>query len=759
MDKKAIKNFAIEARNKLIKEITYKAGLLGITTDGIADPIKKAEGMEVYDIGASTPYTIYDEAIEQRQSLVKKIDEKIDFNIVAEEVAYTWFNRIIAIRFMEVNDYLPTHVKVLSSETKGKIEPDIVTKAPNIDLDFSDAQIEQIYQLKNENKLDELFRFLFIKQCNKLNEILPELFEKTADYTELLLSISFTNEDGVVRQLINNISEEDFTEQIEIIGWLYQYYNTELKDEIFKQLKQGVKINKERIPAATQLFTPDWIVRYMVENSLGRLWLEGHPDNKLKENWKYYLDEAEQEPEVQIELAKIREDSKNLKPEDIKVIDPAVGSGHILVYAFEVLMQIYTSAGYSERDAAVSILENNLYGLDIDDRAYQLAYFAVMMKARSYNRRILTKNLEPQICSIQESNNVTEELIDFMADGDVNVRKDIKYLVEKFTDAKEYGSIIELKEGLNYSKLKQSINNPEKVKQSTLESISNQQEAFSVIKPLLKQSKILAMKFDAVITNPPYMGKNGMEKKLVEYLKLNYPKTKSDLSTVFMERTLAFCKERGYMSMINIPVWMFLSTYKELREFINNSKSFINMLHFGRGIFGSDFGTTAFTINNQHIKNYNATYRQLYEKSGAVDSIDQKRSWFFEKRDDKYIIKQEKFIKIPGSPIAYWANEKFINVFENGILLGDIVETRLGMATADNNRFTRLWYEVNITNCGFDKCSCNDAKLSNKKWFPYNKGGDYRKWYGNNEYVVNWENNGFSIKNFRNDKTGKVRIT
>ncbi|HHY00469.1 MAG TPA: BREX-1 system adenine-specific DNA-methyltransferase PglX, partial [Methanothermobacter sp.] len=385
MDKKAIKTFAIESRKKLIEEVKYQASLLGITSKGIAEPVEKAEGIEVYDIGASNPNTIYDKAIKQRKNLVKRINEK-SFDNVVEEVAYTWFNRIIAIRFMEVNDYLPTRVKVLSSQIEGKIEPDIVTEAPHLDLEFTEEEIKQIYKLKNDNKPDELFRLLFIKQCNKLNEILPELFEKTADYTELLLSISFTNEEGIVRQLIDNISEEDFTDQVEIIGWLYQYYNTELKDDTFKQLKKRVKISKERIPAATQLFTPDWIVRYMVENSLGRLWLEGHPNSNLKENWKYYLDEAEQEEEVQIGLEKIREDVKNLKPEDIKIIDPAMGSGHILVYAFEVLMQIYTSSGYSERDAAESILKNNLYGLDIDDRAYQLAYFAVMMKGRSYNR-------------------------------------------------------------------------------------------------------------------------------------------------------------------------------------------------------------------------------------------------------------------------------------------------------------------------------------------------------------------------------------
>ncbi|AUB59809.1 restriction endonuclease [Methanobacterium subterraneum] len=754
MDKKAIKTFAIESRKKLIEEVKYQASLLGITAKGIAEPVEKAEGIEVYDIGASNPNTIYDEAIKQRKNLVKRINEK-GFDNVVEEVAYTWFNRIIAIRFMEVNDYLPTRVRVLSSETEGKIEPDIVTEASHIDLDFTEEEIEQIYLLKNNNKLDELFRLLFIKQCNKLNEILPELFEKTTDYTELLLSISFTNEEGVVRQLIDNISEEDFNDQVEVIGWLYQYYNTELKDDTFKQLKKRVKISKERIPAVTQLFTPDWIVRYMVENSLGRLWLEYHPDSNLKDNWIYYLEEAEQEPEVQIELAKIREESKNLKPEDIKVIDPAMGSGHILIYAFDVLMQIYTSAGYSDKDAAESILKNNLYGLDIDDRAYQLAYFAVMMKGRSFNRKIFTKNVEPQICAIQESNKITDELINFVADGDLNIQKDLRYLVETFKDAKEYGSIIDVNQ-LNFNYILNRVNEIKTDYGADLKTMKLKESVINILLPILKQSEIFANNYDIVITNPPYMGKNGMDKNLIDYLKLNYPKTKSDLSTVFIEKTLNMCKNGGYMSMINIPVWMFLSSYEDLREIIIKFKTFINMLHFGRGIFGSDFGTTSFIIKNQYINGYKATYRQLFEKKSAVDSIKQKKSWFFEERDDKYIINQNNFLKIPGNPIAYRANENLLDAFVNGKELSTLADAKQGLATADNNRFLRFWYELDIFKCGFDFKDPISAKNSQMKWFPYNKGGDFRKWYGNQEYMVNWENDGFEIKNIY-DKKGKLR--
>lgn len=739
MDKKAIKTFAIESRKKLIEEVKYKASLLGITAKGIAEPVEKAAGIEVYDIGAFNPNTIYDEAIEQRKNLVKRINEK-DFDNVVEEVAYTWFNRIIAIRFMEVNDYLPTRVRVLSSETEGKIEPDIVTEAPHIDLDFTQEGIKQIYRLKKDNKLDELFRLLFIKQCNKLNEILPELFEKTADYTELLLSISFTNEEGVVRQLIDNISEEDFTDQVEIIGWLYQYYNTELKDDTFKQLKKRVKISKERIPAATQLFTPDWIVKYMVENSLGRLWLDGHPDSSLKENWKYYLDEAEQEPEVQIDLVKIRKESKNLKPEDIKVIDPAMGSGHILVYAFDVLMHIYTSVGYSEREAAVSIIENNLYGLDIDNRAYQLAYFAVMMKARSYNRRILTKNIDPQICAIQESNKITDELVDFVADSDQNIRKDLQYLVETFKDAKEYGSIIDVKQ-LNFHNINFNLNELKNTKYSDFKSIKYQ-EMIDKVYPIYKQGLILSMKYDILITNPPYMGNRSMNNILSKFLKKNFPDSKTDIFAVFLEKCQTMLFDKRYLAMITQQSFMFLSSFEKLRKKILK-KNIINMIHLGAKAFdeigGEVVQTTSFIIQNNFNSNYKSKYLDLVD----FNSQDSKEKAFFNKNE--HVVKQKWFKKIPGSPIAYGVNKKFYDIFDNP-KVSDFGFVGIGMRTSDNNRFLRYWYEISIKKFSDNCNSAKDVINGSYKWIPYNKGGSFRKWYGNQEYVVNWESNGLEIK-------------
>ncbi|WP_331683510.1 BREX-1 system adenine-specific DNA-methyltransferase PglX [Peptacetobacter sp.] len=455
MNKTAIKNFATWARRKLIEDITYKANLLGISEKGIEDELPQSTSdLKFYNVGMKEPATISGKDIKKRESLVEVIkakeqsfdDYKKGFEAVVDEVAYTWFNRLIAIRFMEANDYLPSGVRVLSSESEGKREPDLVTNPFDSDLEFNNEERAMIFQLKDENKLDELFRMLFIKQCNALHSILPVLFEETDDYSELLIPISFTDEEGIVHKLVNDIDEEDFREQVEIIGWLYQYYISEKKDVVFANKKKD-KIKKENIPAATQLFTPDWIVKYMVENSLGRLWLEGHPNKKLQNSWKYYLEEAEQEAEVQAELDRIREESKNISPEDITVLDPSMGSGHILVYAFDVLYQIYVSAGYSEREIPKLILEKNLYGLDIDDRAGQLAYFSLIMKARSYSRRLFRKvdennPIKVNVCSIQESNGLTQSDVKYFANGDKELEKDLAYLVEVFTDAKEYGSIL-----------------------------------------------------------------------------------------------------------------------------------------------------------------------------------------------------------------------------------------------------------------------------------------------------------------------------
>jgi type II restriction/modification system DNA methylase subunit YeeA len=745
VNKTAIKEFAIEARKKLIASVKDKAGKIGITADTITPAITTGNGFAVFPTHFGTETTLTGKELLQRDNLISHIKEK-GYDAVMEEVAYTWFNRIIAVRFMEVNDYLPSRIRVLSSEKKDQLEPDLVTQAPNIELDLTEAEKDAIYDLKLKNEMDSLFQMLFIKQCNALGEILPELFENTSknnkDYTEILLDISYTNEDSVIRDLLK-IDEADFLDAVEIIGWMYQYYNTEPKDETFALLKKNVKITKERIPSVTQLFTPDWIVRYMVENSLGRLWLEGHDNADLKANWKYYLDEAEQEPEVLAQLEELRADAKNLNPEDIKVIDACMGSGHILVYAFEVLMQIYKSCGYTEKDAARLIIEKNLYGLDIDDRAFQLAYFAVMMKGRKYNRRILTSGIKTNLCGIQESNTIKPEIADFIAHGDTALQKDVAAILDVFMDAKEYGSILEV-QPLVFKVLNNRVKEiAETVYDNIMERI-HQDDVVNQFLPLLKQAEIMARKYDAVITNPPYMGSSGMGPKLGDYVKKHYPDSKSDTSTVFMQKTLDMCNSKGIMSMINIPVWMFLTSYEKLRKNILEKNSYINMLHFGRGVFGSDFGTTAFVIAKKNMPYYKAIYQKLFMKQGAVDNVDQKEKWFFE-GIGKHITLQENFAKIPGMPIAYWVSENVQKAFE-GERISNYGQACIGMRTGENAKFLRTWFEISFDKLGLNLDNAKETIEKSIKWIPYNKGGNFRKWYGNNEIVVNWGNNGEEIK-------------
>jgi type II restriction/modification system DNA methylase subunit YeeA len=751
MDKSAIKNFAVGARVKLKDQIEQKAYTFGITKN----EIKKVEMFEdAFEVNGNK---YNKKLLKHRESLVKKINEK-GFEQVLEEVAYTWFNRLIAIRFMEVNEYLPSGVRVLSSININKVEPDIISEAAN--LDFENLNIDLIYKLQDENNAEELFKYLLIKQCNELGKIMPVVFEEIEDFTELLLPENLLQEGSIIRDLVTSIIEDDWKEQVEIIGWLYQYYISEKKDEVFEALKKNVKITKENIPAATQLFTPDWIVKYMVENSLGRLWLESHPDDELKTKWKYYLEEAEQEQEVMNQLQIIRGNNKDLKPEDIKFLDCCMGSGHILVYAFDVFYDIYKSAGYSEREISKLILEKNLYGLDIDNRAAQLAYFAVMMKAKSYNRRIFREKIDLNICAIQESNDFPEEAIDYLVNSKETEiekrlhREDVEYLINVFNDAKEYGSILEVKE-IDFKAIERRIEEIKSGDTADIFELQYKNIILEMIPQLINQAKILSRKYNAVITNPPYMGNGGMNNTLSEYIKRNYPNSKSDLSTVFMERCTLFSKENGYFGMINIPTWMFLGSYENLRKELISQACFINLLHLGRGIFGSDFGTTAFIIQNRNGMNYTGLYKRLFDKQGSVDNIDKKEKMFFEKERD-YSIVQRNLNVISGFPIAYWVSDNDLSVFKNNIKLGEMASPRQGLATGENNRFLRFWYEVDINRAGFGYKSRSEANLSGKKWFPYNKGGEFRKWYGNSYYLVNWCNDGHEIRNFKDEK-GKLR--
>lgn len=719
MNKTAIKNLAVWARRKLISEVTYKAGLMGISESGILSPLSNStDNIEFYDIGTGKPTELSGIEVKQRKALVSHIKEKESssdyktaFQFVLEEVAYTWFNRLVAIRFMEVNEYLPSGVRVLSSELKGKAEPDMVTTPFETDMVFSAYETDKIVQLKDENKLDELFRMLFIKQCNKLNEVLPQLFEKTSDYTELLLNIAFTDKDGIVSHIVNDIAENDFKEAVEIIGWLYQYYNTEPKDEVFAQLKKNVKITKEHIPAATQLFTPDWIVRYMVENSLGRLWIEGHNEGSLKDKWKYYLDEAQQEGEVQVQLDIIREEYKNLKPEDIKCIDPCMGSGHILVYAFDVLLQIYESQGYTQRDAASTIIENNICGLDIDERAYQLAYFALMMKARQYDRRFLTRGIAPQV-----------------------------FCPKGYAEGQEFGSL------LNVDALEPKPQEPVEI---DLFNINWEKDVNT-----WNFRRLLNQKYDIVVTNPPYMWGSGMNERLANYVKINYPDSKWDLFAVFIERCLQMAKKDAYTAMITQHAFMFLSSYEKLRAKLLHT-DFVNMAHLGARAFeeisGERVQTTSLVLCKRNVKGYKATFARLVD----YNSQQAKENAFLAK-NDLHIAQQEKFSKIPQSPIAYWVSEKMLEWYsDKHLLLKDFALPRAGLATGDNSVFQRLWYEVNYKNIGFNFADTTETVTSHYKWYPCNSGGEFRKWSTNDEYVVNWNKDGFELKNFKNSN-GKI---
>ena len=735
MNKNAIKNYAVWARTELMKQVAQKAYEYDVTKSSLPD----------YNIDNVNGRLLSNDEKKQLNELIREV-KKNGYEHVIEEVAYTWFNRFIALRYMEVNNYLPQRIRVFTNDNN-EFKPYLLTDVIHVELDGLDKQ--KIFDYIEENKQEELYKYLLLTLCNDMNQYLPDMFTSIKDYKTLLFPDNLLKEDSVLAKLITDIDEDSWTDQVQIIGWLYQYYNSELKDTVMKKKNY----TKDDIPAATQLFTPDWIVRYMTENSLGRLWLDGHP-NFDHSNWKYYLAEAEQEPEVIEQLNKIKEEHAKLKPEDIKVLDPCMGSGHILVYAFDVLMDIYRDAGYSDRDAAKSILENNLYGLEIDERAYHLAYFALMMKARFYNRRILNKDTKFNLVEIREPINTLKPEFEQYLDDYTDLAH---YLVNAFQDAKELGSIINLDctlEQLNnlnnhLNELIEEAINKDLVSQSEISELND------LLKPLIKQAKLLVQKFDVVITNPPYMGSSGMSKKLSTYVKKHYSNSKSDMSTVFMEKTLDLCSNHGMMAMINIPVWMFITSYEKLRKQLLKDNTILNMAHPGRGIFGSDFGTTSFVISKHNISNYIATYRRLFEKQGEVKSIEEREKAFLN-GFGCYVSKQENFNKIPGSPIAYWISSKLLSAFQDGRPLSAVASPCVGLQTADNGRFLRLWYEVCNQNISFNCTSTEDSLARATRWFPYNKGGDFRKWYGNNDYVVNWENDGYEIKhNF--DDNGKLR--
>jgi len=743
MDKPAIKKFAIWARNKLIADTKYRAGLVGVTETTVAEPLPQStESVQFFDVGLPQPYRIEGDAVTQRQRFVAELNKETAkqgsytaaYQTVVDKVAYTWFNRLIAVRYMEVNDLLPSRTRVLSS-ADGRAEPQIVTSPFDAVLDYTPAEQQQIVTLKNDNKLDEAFRLLFLKQCAALGDCLPRLFEQVDDYMPLLLALSFTDKDGVVCHLVNDIPESDWQDAVQIVGWLYQYYNTEPKEQVFANLKKNIKISAENIPAATQLFTPDWIVRYMVENSLGRLWSEGHPDFD-KSEWKYYLDEAPQEPQVAQQLAELRKGYAALTPEDIKCIDPCMGSGHILAYLFDVLMQIYRSAGYTDRDAAASIVEHNLYGLDIDDRAAQMAYFVVMMKGCHYDSRFLRRHLKPHVYAIQESGELTADALGRLGKQESTARA----LLDGFKNAKEYGSILQPKVTLaELDALQEQLREVDGA--SDMGSLPDQLVAgqiVNVLYPLIEQARMLVQKYDVVVTNPPYMGGSGMNARLSDYVKKYYPDSKSDLFAVFIERCAQMDKRGGYQAMITQHAWMFLSSFEKLRAKLQLIDT-VNMAHLGaRGfdeIGGEVVQTTSFVMRSSHTKGYKGTYCRL------IDGDSEKaKAEMFVSGENRYVAEQDNFSKIPGSPVAYWANS---NVFDAylGSKVSKYYVVRNGISTGDNNKYLRLWHEID---------------REKTYWKPCNKGGPFRKWYGNNEYVVYWKNNGEEIRTSIDEK-GRIK--
>lgn len=705
MNKTAIKNFAVSARVTLIQAVTQKAFEYEVTEVGRNDPMQTSvNGQSLTAVERS-----------QRSQLIAHINAN-GFEQTMEEAAYTWFNRFIAMRFMEVNNYLPSHTRIFSDEY-GNFKPEVLTDAVNLEIEGLDKEF--VLKLLENQENERLYQYIIITQCNALYNGLPEMFERIGSWTELLFPKNLLRDDSVIAHMVKDIPEEDWQDQVQIIGWLYQYYNTEPKDKVFADLKKNIKISAESIPAATQLFTPDWIVRYMVENSLGRLWAEGHgkPENA---DWKYYLEEAEQEDSVKAELEKMRAEYRKIQPEQIKIIDPCMGSGHILVYAFDVLMDIYTSCGWSERDAAKSILQNNLYGLDIDLRAYQLAYFSVMMKARQYNRRILNLDNQPHLANFTN-----------IMDVDANMLSDTtQQFVEQFQFANNYGSLMKITASADFDEVVSEF--------ETKIGLSSEQ-----LKMMFRIYKILSQEYDVVCTNPPYMGGSGMNTTLADYVKKNYPDSKSDLFACFMEKCGRFVKPNGFYAMITQHAWMFLSSYEKLREKLK-MHTIINMAHLGARAFdeigGEVVQTTAFVRYGRQIADFKGTYVRLVDIIGEWQKEAEYRSG-----NHRYTAKQENFSKIPGSPVAYWVSENFVRAFENKNV-SDYGFAGIGMRTGDNNRFLRLWYEVNITNLFIGCKSVEEQILSKTRWIPYNKGGEFRRWYGNNDYVVNWYNNGVDIK-------------
>ena len=719
MDKNAIKKYAVWARNELIARVSQKAEQYEITAT--ADP--KADAVR--------GVLLTKDEKEQRAKLIGKVKEK-GSNQVMEEVAYTWFNRFSALRFMEVNNYLPTRVRVFTDES-GTFKPQILDEA--IHMDLKGLDMEKVYALKEANDNDFLFKYLIITQCNALSEVLPGMFQKISDYTELLFPDNLLREGSVVEQMVTTIPEDNWDVsaggQVEILGWLYQYYISEKHDAVIDPL-HGKVVKKEEVPAATALFTTDWVVRYIIDNSVGRYWIERNPDSNLKNELEYFVTPKD---------GVIPTVNEKITPEQLTVFDPSMGSAHFGVYAFEVLEKIYTEYGYTEREAAASIVQNNLFGLDIDDRSAQIAYFAIMMKAMQYDKRFLKRGIQPHFYSIKESNDIDSFTVDYFANGNAKLKKDIQSIVDDFKDAKEYGSILQIAP-VDFDALFARF---DEIKNGTDINIYTQ-FALEQLLPVVEVAKVMSEKYVVVATNPPYLNK--YDSKLKKFINERYKDYSGDLFSVFIYRNFELCRPDGYTGFMTPFVWMFIQSYEQLRKFVLNTKSIVSLIQFEYSAFEeATVPICSFILRNSNNSS-NGLYFRLSNFTGGMEVQREKVLNALANKECGYYyeIEQSKLLKIPGLPIAYWISDNFLSDFEDGKQLSECATPKQGIATTDNNRFVRFWFEVKFSNIGFGERNTDEAKESGKKWFPMIKGGDYRKWYGNRLYVVNYQYDGREIK-------------
>lgn len=736
MDRTAIRNFAIFARNKLIEDIKERATYFGVTENGVS---------QFYG-------HLTEEEKVARHHFIEKIsrsneeDYVTSFNDAIEDIAYIWFTRIVALRYMDANSLLPFNNQLFLS--KDEKEPKIIYTLGDNVLDFTPEDEMNIGKYKAEKDNKSLYILLFVKVNEYLGQNMTVFQNDLDDYVKLLLNLDYDS-NGVIAEL-SKINIDNFIQGVEIMGWFHQYYNTDVFNKLYDGDMSKKKISSKYLPVATQLYTPDWVVKYMVENTLGRVWVDhliGNGETEKAENfinkWQYYIKDTDEDNP---ELKKIREKRKDLKPTDIKFIDPCMGSGHILVYAFELLVDIYCNEGYSQSDSATLIVENNLYGLDIDDRASALSYFALMMKASYYNKNLVLGKYKVNLCSVQESNNIenVDEVALFFSNGNERLLEEFTYLITVFYDGKEYGSILNLRK-VDFKSLYNRIEELRNYNPTTKEENNYLKEIFSKLLPLINQANIMSHHYDVVVTNPPYLSNSRMNKKLAMYVNREYNIAKNDLAVVFIQKAVGvLSKEDALIAMITTVSWMYLKSFEKFRKYLLHSFQLNSIVDFGTELFEGKIGHLPVVtwVNRKHLPFQKLCGIRLSEYNYSKRK--EKHNQFFNKENYHYT-DQYDFAKIPGEPVAYWLGDSFMKAFEQGRTLGELTVCRNGMKTGDNERFLRLWWEVNLSKANFTAENVNDAYESGATYFPYNKGGEYRKWYGNNDYLINWYKNGETV--------------